>query len=186
MNLQRVGQNMAVYDAGATWEQWSLTLEIACAARSDMCVLLSGKADVARDIAYRIHNISGWRFGEFLVVDCADDTLVERVLATPAADYATAVRSGVPGVRLIQAGSVLLEEVGRLRAETQRRLASHLASARLEAPYRRSRWRLFASTSEPLPERVAAGEFSEVLFYRLNTIHLAVPGAPGRPADVLM
>src|SRR5688572_17902748 len=56
-------------------------LDLMGAVRTDACVLLTGREDVARTLAYKIHTLSGWRHGPFTIVDCASpgDT-VEREL----------------------------------------------------------------------------------------------------------
>src|SRR5215213_4976901 len=40
------------------------------AARSDRCILLTGAPLGASALALRIHNLSGWRWGPFVAVDC--------------------------------------------------------------------------------------------------------------------
>lgn len=67
--------------------------------------------------------------------------------------------------RAANGGSILLTEVEALPP------AIHAAFADL-LTYARHRVRLMAGTTEHLADRVAAGRYSEVLFYRLNVIHL--------------
>lgn len=151
--------------------------DIALAARSDASILLTGRPDAARTFAYRLHLASGWRHGAFTVVDCASpapwlesllfDALFDEHPPTP----------GVVRLRLVQAGSVLLQEIRALPLPLQRRLAARLSDQFASIGAGRSRRRLMASTSEPLLDRVLAGTFDDSLFYRLNVIHFVV-GSP--------
>jgi DNA-binding NtrC family response regulator len=150
-------------------------LELSGAAQTDACLLVTGRRDAAQSVAYRIHCMSGWRHGPFIVMDCGwpDAALEERLFAvwpgTNAKDP-----EGLPHARLAQAGTVLLQEVGRLSPSFQVRLADRLEDLRGCAGYGRSRLRLMASSSESLERRVIEGTFDDRLFYRLNVIHVMV------------
>lgn len=150
-------------------------LEMAMAARTDACILLSGNPDAARDLAYRLHLASGWRHGAFTVIDCGseDPGLEEQVLEALFPPQTT--RRGVLHLRLVQAGTVLLREVNRLPHSVQKRLARQLTEAHLKPSIGKSRRRLMASTSEPLTDRIADGSFDDQLFYRLNVVHFEAP-----------
>jgi DNA-binding NtrC family response regulator len=148
-------------------------LELTSAARSDACVLLTGKKDAVRAVARRIHSLSGWRQGPMTIVDCGwPEKMVERVLSAFAETRSSA--SGEPRPRRAQAGTVLLQDVWRLGPALQSRLADQLVCLREERRPGSSRWRLMASTSEPLLPRVIDGTFDDRLFYRLNVIHLVL------------
>lgn len=147
--------------------------DVALAARTDACILLTGLPDAARELAYRFHLSSGWRHGPFNVIDCAasDPDLEARVFdALFPSD--TPAQPGVMQLRLVQAGTVLLQEINCLPLATQRRLARRLPDL-LPGPHR-SRRRLIASSSEPLFERVLNGTFDDSLFYRLNVMQFTV------------
>ncbi len=150
-------------------------LEMAMAARTDACILLSGNPDAARDLAYRLHLASGWRHGAFTVIDCGsgDAGLEDQILDALFPPQPT--RRGVLHLRLVQAGTVLLREVNRLPQSVQKRLARQLTEAHLKPSTGKSRRRLMASTSASLTGRIADGSFDDLLFYRLNMVHFEVP-----------
>lgn len=144
--------------------------ELAMAARGAACVLFSGPAHV-RALALRIHRLSSWRWGPFQDVDCgAPESVLERELFSVLA--ADLVPSGVhsPSGRVLQAGTLFLAEIGKLRTDAQARLRDLLAERGGE-PLRCRPRRIMASTSEPLFPRVTAGTFDDRLFYRLNAFH---------------
>ena len=148
--------------------------DIACAARTGACVLFSGTRSAAA-LAERIHEESGWRWGPFEVVHCgAGDAAVDRGLFVRLQDDLWPVESDAPVLRLLQPGTLFLEEVGRLSPIAQMRLRDLLELASNETRGRRSRRRIMASTSEPLLKRVLEGTFDQTLFYRLNAIHFVL------------
>jgi two-component system response regulator AtoC len=150
-------------------------LDLMGAVRTDACVLLTGKEDAARTLAYKIHSLSGWRHGPFTIVDCArpGETVERDLVGLFTETEASNAREPYP--RLAQAGTVLLQNVGRLTPPVQSRIADrlvHFCRTRRSGSPRR---RLMASTSEPLLPRVLDGTFDDQLFYRLNVIHVVLP-----------
>ena len=150
--------------------------DLSSAVHSDACVLLTGKEKAVRDVAGRIHSLSGGRQGPFTVVDCGGpEEVVERALFGALAETAASTPPE-PQPRLAQAGTVLLKDVGRLAPNVQSRLADRLVGLRGKQLPGSSQCRLMASTSEPLLPRVLDGTFDDRLFYRLNVIHLIISG----------
>jgi DNA-binding NtrC family response regulator len=148
--------------------------DVVAAAQSDRCVLLTGALAHASATALRIHNLSGWRWGPFVAVDCGG---AEAVLERQLFDLLRVrPRPGVPEPRprLTQAGTVFLYEVGKLGLSVQVRLREILESSAAMQRSDRLRQRIMASTSEPLLKRVLDGTFDEDLFCRLNAIRLTL------------
>jgi DNA-binding NtrC family response regulator len=137
-------------------------------------MLLTGKEEAVRSLAYQIHSLSGWRHGPFTIVDCAlPGETVERELFGLLGETESST-APEPYPRLAQSGTVLLQNVGRLPPTVQTRIADRLVQfcgKRRPGSYRR----LMASTSEPLLSRVLDGTFDDRLFYRLNVIHFVIP-----------
>jgi DNA-binding NtrC family response regulator len=144
------------------------------AMRTDACMLLTGKEEVVRTLALRIHTLSGWRHGPFTIVDCArPGETVERELFGLLSENEP-LTAPEPYPRLAQAGTILLQNVGRLPPILQARIAERLVH--FCGRRRPGSRRLMASTSEPLLPRVLDGTFDDRLFYRLNVIHFVIPG----------
>lgn len=175
MNLQRVDVDRVAGVGGDVRRAGALgQFDVLTAARTDACVLLTGRTREVRDLAYLIHKISGWGDGGFRVIDCTrpEEELLQRLYVSVAgpAEY----DSQVPHARPAQDGSVLLQEVGRLSICLQRGLADLLEELRGRGSARYLRRRIMACNSYPLLPSVMAGEFDDRLFYRLNVIHLPV------------
>jgi DNA-binding NtrC family response regulator len=148
--------------------------DVIAAAQDDRCVMLTGTAAQASALALRIHNLSGWRWGPFVAVDCGGtEAVLERQLfhllrLTPRGAIAE------PRPRVTQAGTVFLHEVGKLGLSAQIRLRDILEASAALRRSDRLRQRIMASSSEPLLRRVLDGTFDEDLFCLLNAVSLAV------------
>jgi DNA-binding NtrC family response regulator len=174
MNMSNVNQKLTPPVEDSARGAMMSESDLMSAVRSDACVLLTGRADAVRTVARRIHRLSGWREGPLTIVDCGrPQDMVERALFSvfTQPELSTARE---PHPRLAQVGTVLLQDVWRLGPTTQARLADRLVQMRGKRLPGWSRWRLMASTSEPLLPRVIDGTFDVLLFYRLNVIHLVV------------
>lgn len=156
--------------------------DIAYAARTDACILLTGAKTAARALARRIHNMSGWRHGPFVVVDCGwPEGLLDARLFDPLTSNGISMSDTGPQPRRAQAGTIFLQDVDRLETALQARLADQLTELRVVGQRGRSRWRFIASTSEFLLQQVRDGSFDDRLYYRLNVIHIVLPATgPGR------
>lgn len=147
-------------------------IDVVQAARIGACVLLTGGAN-AKAVALQIHNLSGWRWGPFVSIDCGmSEQILERQLfgVLEEAAESDGKKTGARP-QLMQDGTIFLYEVGKLSLSLQARLADALACGGPGETRRRLRKRVVASTSVPLLDRVKAGTFDDRLFYRLNAIH---------------
>lgn len=148
--------------------------DITCATRSASCVLFTG-GRTARLLAERIHRESASGWGPFQVVDCgASLAALDRVLFAPLEADLWPADSRVPALRLLQPGTIFLQDVDRLAPRAQTQLRDLLELAAGEIPSRRSRRRVMASTAQSLLPRVSEGSFDGTLFYRLNAIHFVL------------
>lgn len=159
--------------------------QIELAARSNAPVLLSGEPGSGRRTAARAIHLHSDRAGQpLVVVPCGarPAPLVGEVLFG-----ATAGPSDTPGVLLEAArGSVLLEHVEQLPADSQQRLLRVLQRGALERagvafPVR---CRLLAYSEADLVAEVRAGRFDEELCHRLNAVPLHLLPLRRRRGDV--
>jgi len=152
--------------------------ELSQAVQSDACVLFTGDDETAEALARRLHDMSGWRDGPFVAVDCALPDAEPRLLQLLEIDTRPAMAPARP--RLAQSGTVFLREVGKLEPAIQRRLSDQLATLKTQpGDTRRLRRRVISSSSVPLDSRVEDGTFDARLFYRLNVIHMVIADEPG-------
>lgn len=140
-----------------------LALEIGCAARMDVPVLITGRPEEGKEIACAIDRRSSRPKGTVEVVDCREHGAVGRLLAFTPRESQQAHTD--------RAAIVLLQEVQALSPKEQAQFEARLAEMRISP---RPRVRFMASSSTPLFDRVREGAFDERLYYRLNVIHMIV------------
>jgi transcriptional regulator of acetoin/glycerol metabolism len=135
--------------------------DISLAALLDVPVLISGPAAACREVACELDRRSTSPVGAVEVVDCRAEHALQALEPT---------RDSVSG----EARILLLQEVHALSADDQLRLTRRLDEVGQPAWSGR---RILASSSVPLFDRVVDHLFSELLYYRLNIIHIVIPPA---------
>uniref|UniRef100_A0A182SFD7 Sigma-54 factor interaction domain-containing protein n=1 Tax=Anopheles maculatus TaxID=74869 RepID=A0A182SFD7_9DIPT len=146
----------------------------------------SGKEHVSR----ALYQQSQWREGKFVAINCAaiPESLIESELFgyQPGA-FTGANKHGYIGkIREADGGVLFLDEIGDMPLALQTRLLRVLQEKEV-APLGSSRsWPVnfvvISATHRDLNQRVAAGEFREDLFYRLQEFALTLPPLREWPA----
>jgi two-component system, NtrC family, nitrogen regulation response regulator NtrX len=146
----------------------------------------SGKETVAR----LIHKGSKRAEGPFVVVNCSTlptERLDIELFGTEGETEGDTLR--VSGAfELAHGGTLLLKEVGDLPLPLQSRLARVLQEQSYMRDAGKTRVevdvRVLAATARNLPEEIAAGQFREELYHRLNVVSLKVPPLSERREDI--
>lgn len=165
---------------------------IAQASGSDSTVLITGETGTGKDLLARaIHRNSLRADRSFVTVDCASltESLLESTLfGHVKGAFTGATRDGTGLVRLADQGTLFLDEIGELplsaqktflRVLQERRFRPVGASQELESDFR-----LICATNQDLEGMVRTGQFRQDLFYRINTIHVALPPLRDREGDI--
>ena len=171
----------------------SLDQEVTLAARSDAKVLITGESGVGKDLVARlIHSRSRRASAPLVTLNCAGvpETLLESELFGHVRGSFTGAYRDKPGLlEAAHGGTVFLDEIGEMSSRMQalllrfletgevQRVGADRASSRLDV-------RVVCATNRVLADRIAAGEFREDLFYRLNVIHLHIPPLRERRDDL--
>ena len=163
------------------------------AAQLDATVLLRGETGTGKELlAQGIHNLSPRANGPFVAVNVAaiPETLVEAELfGTAPGAFTGADRKGRIGkFEVANGGTLFLDEIGDLPLALQAKLLRVLQEQEVEPlgsnQVKPLNVRVIAATHIDLEAKVAAGQFRDDLYYRLNVLALQVPPLRERRADI--
>ena len=170
------------------------TLALACqVARSDLPVLITGPNGAGKEkYAEIIHANSAVKDGPFVAVNCGalPGELVEAELfGAEAGAYTGANKAREGKFEAADGGTLFLDEIGTLPLAGQVKLLRVLETGRFERlggnRERTVRVRVVSATNADLSQMIAAGQFREDLYYRLNAIEIRLPPLAQRPDDIL-
>jgi DNA-binding NtrC family response regulator len=167
--------------------------ELRYAARSDAKVLLTGESGVGKEVVARlVHAQSPRRLTAFVAINCAgvpDSLLESELFGHVRGSFTGAYRDRAGLLEQADGGTVFMDEVGEMTPRMQGLLLRFLETGEIQPvgsdqPHIRSTARVVAATNRNLLECVAAGEFREDLYYRLNVIHIRIPALRERRDDI--
>ena len=161
-------------------------------APTDSTVLLTGETGTGKElIARAIHKRSQRSSHAFVSVNCA--AIPVSLIASELFGHEKGAFTGATGRRvgrfeLAADGTIFLDEVGELPAETQVALLRVLQEREFERvggnqPIRTNA-RVVAATNRDLDAAIAAGTFRRDLFYRLNVFPIEIPPLRERREDI--
>ena len=163
-------------------------------AGTDADVLIVGDTGVGKEVTARaLHDISGRASRPFVAINCAalPASLIESELfGHEAGAFPGALRPRYGRFEHARGGTLLLDEIGSMPADTQARLLRVLEERTIvrlgsNEPIPLD-IRFVATSKTGLAEEVAAGRFRADLFYRLNVVTLRIPPLADRRQDVAL
>jgi transcriptional regulator with PAS, ATPase and Fis domain len=161
-------------------------------APTESTVLLTGETGTGKElIARAIHKRSQRSSHAFVSVNCA--AIPVSLIASELFGHEKGAFTGASGRRagrfeLAADGTIFLDEVGELPAETQVALLRVLQEREFErvggSQTIRTNARVVAATNRDLDAAIAAGTFRSDLFYRLNVFPIEIPPLRERKEDI--
>ncbi len=163
-------------------------------AKSDAPVLITGESGTGKELIARVlHRLSGRGDGRLVDLNC--EALAGATIETELFGYEKGAFSGADGrktglIELAAGGTLFLDEICGLESRLQGTLLRALEQSaffRVGGTQQVDvRARIVAATNRSIGAEVEAGRFRKDLYYRINTITLALPPLRERPTDILL
>jgi Nif-specific regulatory protein len=168
--------------------------QVAQVARTNTTVLLRGESGTGKElIAHAIHYNSSRSKKPFIKVSCA--ALPQDLIESELFGYEKGAFTGAHAAKkgrfeLANGGTLFLDEIGDLNLTTQIKLLRVLQEREFErlggTETVHTNIRLVAATNKDLEKAIAAGEFRDDLYYRLNVFTIFVPPLRERKPDIFL
>ncbi|MGG3470907.1 sigma 54-interacting transcriptional regulator [Neobacillus pocheonensis] len=175
-------------------EEMTLAIEQAkLGAKTPATVLLRGESGTGKELfAHAIHNASDRKYNKFIRVNCAalsESLLESELFGYEEGAFSGAIRGGRTGFfEEANNGSIFLDEIGELSANTQAKLLRVLQENEIirvggTKPITIN-VRIIAATNVNLEKGIAKGTFREDLYYRLNRMPIHIPPLRKRKDEI--
>jgi two-component system nitrogen regulation response regulator GlnG len=161
-------------------------------AATDTTALITGESGTGKELVARaIYHHSDRATQPFLAVNCA--AIPEQLLESELFGHEKGAFTGATVQRIgkfeqCNNGTIFLDEIGDMTPATQTKILRVLQSGTFErvggnTPLKVD-VRVIAATNKPLEAAVAAKQFREDLFYRLNVVRIHLPPLRDRRDDI--
>ncbi|OLB27463.1 MAG: hypothetical protein AUH13_23585, partial [Acidobacteria bacterium 13_2_20CM_58_27] len=163
-------------------------------APTDSTVLITGETGTGKELIARAIHKHSQRWGQaFISVNCASipsSLIASELFGHEKGAFTGAVQRRQGRFEMAHSGTIFLDEVGELPAETQIALLRVLQERQFERVGGNriipTDVRVIAATNRDLTAAIAAGTFRADLFYRLNVFPIEVPPLRKRKEDIPM
>ncbi len=190
MTLQEVKNRFDIVGNSA-----SLNLAIETAmkvAPTEMTVLIQGESGVGKESFSKIiHQLSNRKHGPFIAINCGalpEGTINSELFGHEKGSFTGASEARKGYFETVSGGTIFLDEIGELPADTQARLLRILESGEFikvgSSKPLHTDVRVVAATNKDLYQLASKGKFREDLYYRLSTVPIRVPALRERGSDI--
>jgi two-component system nitrogen regulation response regulator GlnG len=161
-------------------------------AGTDATALITGESGTGKELVARaIYHHSERAKQPFLAVNCAaipEQLLESELFGHERGSFTGAVNQRIGKFEQCNNGTIFLDEIGDMTPPTQTKILRVLQNGTIErvggnAPIKVN-VRVIAATNKPLEQAVAARQFREDLFYRLNVVRIHIPPLRDRREDI--
>lgn len=161
-------------------------------AGSDATVLITGESGTGKELVARaIYQHSRRSDRPFLAVNCAaipEGLLESELFGHERGAFTGATQQRIGKFEQCHRGTLFLDEIGDMSLATQAKILRVLQTGQFERVGGNQTVqvdvRVLAATNRPLEQMVAARQFREDLFYRLNVVRIQLPPLRERKEDI--
>ena len=161
-------------------------------ANTNISILITGPSGTGKDVIPKIiHANSNRKHGQFIAVNCGaipEGTIDSELFGHEKGAFTGATTSRKGYFEVVNNGTIFLDEIGDLPLTTQVRLLRILENGEYikvgSSKVEKTNVRLIAATNINLVDSVKNKTFREDLFYRINTIEIAMPALKDRSEDI--
>ena len=163
-------------------------------APTDMTVLIQGESGVGKEAFSKIiHQVSHRKHGPFIAINCGalpEGTINSELFGHEKGSFTGASEARKGYFETVSGGTIFLDEVGELPADTQARLLRILEAGEFlkvgSSKIQKTDVRVVAATNKDLLELSRRNKFREDLYYRLSTVPIKVPSLRERKEDIYL
>ena len=161
-------------------------------APTDLSVLISGESGTGKEYFPKIiHQYSSRKHGGYIAVNCGaipEGTIDSELFGHEKGAFTGATDSRKGYFEVANSGTIFLDEVAELPLATQVRLLRVLESGEFirvgSSKVQKTDVRVIAATNINIVEAIQQNKFREDLYYRLNTVPIAIPALRERREDI--
>jgi transcriptional regulator with PAS, ATPase and Fis domain len=159
---------------------------------TDLTVLITGESGTGKEVFPQIiHQLSSRKHGPYIAVNCGaipEGTIDSELFGHEKGSFTGALDARKGYFEVVNGGTVFLDEVAELPMLTQVRLLRVLETGEFirvgSSKVQKTDVRVVAATNVNIPDAIRKGKFREDLYYRLNTVPIAVPPLRLRKEDI--
>ena len=195
MNNPQIQTIKQRYGIAGNCDALNRALEVALKiAPVDLSVLVTGENGVGKENFPRIiHDHSLRKTKKFFAVNCGaipEGTIDSELFGHEKGAFTGAIERREGYFSVANGGTLFLDEVGELPLSTQARLLRVLETGEYipvgASEVKRTDVRIVAATNVNIEQAIKDGKFREDLYYRLNSVNIAVPALRERGNDILL
>ena len=195
MNNPQIQTIKQRYGIAGNCDALNRALEVALKiAPVDLSVLVTGENGVGKENFPRIiHDHSLRKTKKFFAVNCGaipEGTIDSELFGHEKGAFTGAIERREGYFSVANGGTLFLDEVGELPLSTQARLLRVLETGEYipvgASEVKRTDVRIVAATNVNIEQAIKDGKFREDLYYRLNSVNIAIPALRERGNDILL